>query len=116
MQSRDAIESALLKTAHRLDLPGGAGTAASYPRFDDTEVPIAVVGINPPGIEPRCGGRQQDLTGEPIDRVVDASPRQLRRQTVARRTVQVPLGHCERHLLHRAGSPAQSSATARIRP
>ena len=81
MQRRDALQPVLLEVAHRLGLPGSAGTAASNPRFDDTEVPVAVVGIHAPGVEPGCGGRQQDLTGELIDRVVDASPVQSRRQT-----------------------------------
>ena len=62
-QRRDALHAVLLEVAHRLGLPGSAGTAASNPRFDDTEVPVAVVRIHAPGVEPGSGGRQQDLIG-----------------------------------------------------
>ena len=59
----DPLQPVLFEVAHRLGLPGSAGTAGSNSRFDDTEVPVAVVGIHAPGVEPGSGGRQQDLTG-----------------------------------------------------
>ena len=103
MQRRDALQPVLLEVAHRLGLPGSAGTAASNPRFYDTEVPVAVVRIHAPGVEPGRGGRQQDLTGELIDRLVDAPPPQPRRQPVPCRAVQVSFGRRERHLPPRGG-------------
>ena len=63
-QRQDALQPMVLQVAHSLGLPGSAGTAASNPRFDDTEIPVAVVRIHAPGVEPGRGGRQQDLTGE----------------------------------------------------
>jgi hypothetical protein len=95
MQRRDAHHAALLEVAHRLGLPGSAGAAACHPRFDDAEVVVAVVGNHPPGVEAGRGGRQQDLTGEPVDRVVAAEPAQLCGQPGACRAVQVPLGDRE---------------------
>src|SRR5690349_10276844 len=74
MQRRDALEPALLQTAHHVDLPGGAGATGSNPRVDDTEVTVTVLGVHAPGVQPGCGGWQQDLTGQPIRRVIDAAP------------------------------------------
>ena len=76
---QDALQPVLLEVAHRLGLPGRAGTTASDPRFDDTEVPVAVVGIHAPGVEPGSGGRQQDLTGEVVGGVLGSLPGQPRR-------------------------------------
>ena len=81
MQRRDAHHASLLEVAHRLGLPGSAGTAGCNPRFDDTQVVVAVVRIHAPGVEAGGGGRQQDFTGELIDWVVDAAPALLRRVT-----------------------------------
>ena len=63
-QRQDALQPMLLEVAHRLGLPGSAGTVASGPGFDDTEVPVAVARVHAPGVEPGRGGWQQDLTGE----------------------------------------------------
>src|SRR5687767_1270658 len=52
MQRRDALQPALLEMAHHLGLPDCAGAAASNPRFDDTEVPVTVVSVHAPGVEP----------------------------------------------------------------
>src|SRR5262245_13441695 len=87
MQRRDALQPVLLEAAHRLGLPGSAGTAASNPGFYDTEVPVAVVRIHAPGVKPGRGGQQQDLTGELIDGVVDAAPAQPRRDPVPGRAM-----------------------------
>ena len=58
MQRRDARPPVLLEIMHRLGLPGSAGTATSNPRFYDREVPVAVIRIHAPGVEPGRGGRQ----------------------------------------------------------
>ena len=63
-QRGDALQPMVLQVAHSLGLPGSAGTVASDPRSEDTEVPVAVVGVHAPGVEPGSRGRQQDLTGE----------------------------------------------------
>ena len=73
-QRQDALQPVLLEVAQRLGLPDSAGAAASNPRFDDTEVPVAVVRVHAPSVEPGRRGRQQDLTGELVDGVVDALP------------------------------------------
>ena len=88
MQLSDVtIQPVLFEAAHRVGLPGSAGTAASNPRFYNTEVPVAVVRIHAPGVEPGRGGRQQDLAGELIDGVVDAAPAQPRRDPVPGRAM-----------------------------
>ena len=56
MQRRDALESAFLQTAHHFYLPGGTRSVASNPRFDDSEVPIAVVGVYAPGSDDGATG------------------------------------------------------------
>src|SRR5271165_6027108 len=67
-QRRDALQPVFLEVAHRPGLPGSAGTTASNPRFNDAEVLVAVARVHPPRVKTRRRGRQQDLTGEPVDR------------------------------------------------
>ena len=55
MERRDALQPALLEMAHHTGLPGSAGAAASNSRFDDTEVPVTVVGVHAPGVEASRG-------------------------------------------------------------
>jgi hypothetical protein len=71
VERRDAVQPVLLEEAHRLGLPDSAGTAASNPRFDDTEIPVAVVRVHAPGFEP---GQTLAFTSCDVNAMSSASP------------------------------------------